>query len=280
MVWPNLFIVGQAKAGTTSLAIQLAQHPDVYLPSVKEPHYMCKQEGGAWYYYHQPLIYNESKYLGLYKQAREKRFRIDASVHYLRFNSVVHEIRKHVSDARIVIVVRDPSSRIISHYLMDIRDGKHEIGLSAILNGEGIYRDEYVGCSLAYESICSFIETFGPQSVIVVDYEYYEKNNIECVVRILKALGLPDISSIDAVRKNTFKMPKPWAKKIYSYYLVRRMYGTLVPEFIKRRLRGFIHNFNKPRVTIDKDSALMRSLEEDYAMVRVLMKAKVCMVID
>ncbi len=36
---PNFFIVGAAKAGTTSLYEYLSQHSDVYFSSIKEPHY-------------------------------------------------------------------------------------------------------------------------------------------------------------------------------------------------------------------------------------------------
>ena len=36
---PNFFIVGAAKAGTTSLANYLAQHPDIFIPELKEPKY-------------------------------------------------------------------------------------------------------------------------------------------------------------------------------------------------------------------------------------------------
>ncbi|CAN0578295.1 unnamed protein product, partial [Ectocarpus sp. 12 AP-2014] len=36
---PGFFIVGAAKAGTTSLYKYLEQHPSIYLPNNKEPKY-------------------------------------------------------------------------------------------------------------------------------------------------------------------------------------------------------------------------------------------------
>jgi len=38
-VMPNFFIVGAAKAGTTSLYSYLRRHPDVYMSPIKEPHW-------------------------------------------------------------------------------------------------------------------------------------------------------------------------------------------------------------------------------------------------
>jgi len=39
---PNFFIVGFAKSGTSALHFLLSQHPDIYMSSVKEPHYFSK----------------------------------------------------------------------------------------------------------------------------------------------------------------------------------------------------------------------------------------------
>ena len=39
MTTPNFFIVGAAKAGTTSLYNYLVNHPEVYLSPIKEPNY-------------------------------------------------------------------------------------------------------------------------------------------------------------------------------------------------------------------------------------------------
>ena len=46
MALPNLFIVGAAKSGTTSLHNYLYQQPDVFMCNPKEPHYLINQEIG------------------------------------------------------------------------------------------------------------------------------------------------------------------------------------------------------------------------------------------
>ena len=37
--YPNFMCIGAAKSGTTTLYDILAQHPDIYVPSFKEPHF-------------------------------------------------------------------------------------------------------------------------------------------------------------------------------------------------------------------------------------------------
>lgn len=41
MISANLFLIGAPKCGITSLFNYLAQHPDIYAPTLKEPHYYC-----------------------------------------------------------------------------------------------------------------------------------------------------------------------------------------------------------------------------------------------
>ena len=41
MILPNFLIIGAAKAGTTSLYDWLRQHPDVFMPALKEPKFFA-----------------------------------------------------------------------------------------------------------------------------------------------------------------------------------------------------------------------------------------------
>jgi hypothetical protein len=38
-VTPNLFVVGTAKSGTTSIWAHLGAHPDIHMSEPKEPHF-------------------------------------------------------------------------------------------------------------------------------------------------------------------------------------------------------------------------------------------------
>jgi len=41
-VRPNFFLVGAHKSGTTSLYFCLKQHPQVFMPALKEPHFFSR----------------------------------------------------------------------------------------------------------------------------------------------------------------------------------------------------------------------------------------------
>ena len=44
MIKPNFFIVGAPKSGTTSLFHYLEQHPEIFIPSIKEPRYFISDQ--------------------------------------------------------------------------------------------------------------------------------------------------------------------------------------------------------------------------------------------
>ena len=111
---PNFFIVGAAKAGTTSLYEYLRQHPDVFMPDAKEPWHFCGLPDPA------PACatpYSDlDAYLGLFGGAGACRAIGEASVSYLTSPSAASRIYERYPKARIIIVLRNPADRVYSWY--------------------------------------------------------------------------------------------------------------------------------------------------------------------
>jgi hypothetical protein len=102
---PDFLVAGFPKAGTTSLAAWLADHPTVYIPVRKEVDFfnVYWDLGVAWY---------AQQFHG----ARDGDIIGDASVRYSVHPERHQEIAALLPAARVVILVREPVSRAISHY--------------------------------------------------------------------------------------------------------------------------------------------------------------------
>ncbi|AKJ65531.1 sulfotransferase family protein [Kiritimatiella glycovorans] len=106
---PNFLIVGAEKAGTTTLASILAQHPDVFMCEPKEPRYFSHPSRGrglAWY-------------ASLFESAEGKKAVGEASTAYTwhpHIADVPQRIHETLGDIRYIYMVRDPVERLISHY--------------------------------------------------------------------------------------------------------------------------------------------------------------------
>src|SRR5579871_3433321 len=110
--WPNFFLVGAQKAGTSSVYAYLKQHPDIFLPAIKEPHFFSQVVPISHYEpIFLPSVLNEADYLRLYRDACGFSAIGDASVSYLWDPEAPQRIHARMPQARILIVLRDPVER-------------------------------------------------------------------------------------------------------------------------------------------------------------------------
>ena len=65
-IWPNFFIVGAAKAGTTSLHRYLERHPQVYMCPMREPHFFSRVGDRNGRQHFVDVISDEASYLALF----------------------------------------------------------------------------------------------------------------------------------------------------------------------------------------------------------------------
>lgn len=115
-VVPDFFIVGAAKAGTTSLHHYLNQHPQVYLPvEEKEPGFFCDLWG-----YTDP-----DRYSDIFHKAEPGQLIGESSTPYLTCQASAAWIRAANPDAKIVIALRNPADRAFSLYKQMVKQG-HE----------------------------------------------------------------------------------------------------------------------------------------------------------
>ena len=107
--WPNFFIVGAPKSGTTSLYEYLKQIPQVYMSPVKEPHYFSKSIVPDNHFL--KPIRDKKKYLNLFEGAKNEIAIGEASPTYLADPEAPKLIHELVPNAHIIIILRDPIER-------------------------------------------------------------------------------------------------------------------------------------------------------------------------
>jgi hypothetical protein len=104
-----MIIIGGLKCGTTSIHHYLGLHPEIHMSKPKELNFFAAEQnwdlGFDWY---------ENRFDNTVKINGE------SSPHYTnrpRFNGVAERIHKHIPDARLIYMVRDPIKRILSHWV-------------------------------------------------------------------------------------------------------------------------------------------------------------------
>lgn len=112
----NLFIVGAAKSGTTSLWAAFRNHPEVFVTEdelFKEPAFFSKLGSRM----------GLDKYHRLYAGAKDEKYICDASTAYLTSAESAERILEYNPEAKILIILRNPVDRAYSLYNWMVSDG-------------------------------------------------------------------------------------------------------------------------------------------------------------
>ena len=176
---PNIFIIGAAKCGTTSLHEYLSEHPEVAMTTDKEcMHYT----GEDW----------EEK-LGRYRAlfAREASVRGESSTAYTAwpwFPEVPDRIRATVPEAKLIYVVRDPLERAISHYAQNVWDGAVERSWEFLMNNLEDGWNVPVWSSRYATQLERWVERFGGERILVLDAGDLRREREATLRRVLEFL--------------------------------------------------------------------------------------------
>lgn len=128
---PNFFIIGAAKSGTTALFDLLAQHPQVYVPYVKEPTFF-NNDGN----YSKGLEWYKKTY---FNHANKFPARGEATPHYLYWGEKVASRFQQIykpTEVKFIVIFRDPVKRAYSQYWMDTHRGIESLSFKDALNSE------------------------------------------------------------------------------------------------------------------------------------------------
>lgn len=106
----NLIIAGVNKAGTTSLFYYLSAHPEICGSADKETCYFL------------PLLYDQqvtplSEYEKQFSHCADAKYRMEATPGYVTGGEkIASAIYNNISDAKIIIILKEPVDRLISFY--------------------------------------------------------------------------------------------------------------------------------------------------------------------
>jgi hypothetical protein len=236
--WPNFFIVGAARSGTTSLYEYLGRVPGVYMPTVKEPHYFAPSvpENN---HISRFVTHDKTKYLSLYKDVKDEPAVGDASPSYLVDVDSPKAIHSIVPDARIIMILRDPIERAFSHYLMNVRERWETLPFYDAIQKDytrsqkGYFVSHlYVETGFYSGQVERYLRTFGSSRVKILIFEEFIKDTEAAVKDVLEFLGLPMF-----IPSNAKMVYNPHSHPIERGQLVRRISKIALRSKTSARVR-------------------------------------------
>ena len=106
MIFPNFYIVGAPKCGTTAIATYLGEHPCIFMSNPKEPFYLCSDFSGLRQYTRVRTI---SEYNALFSGRRKEHIVVgEGSTEYLRSAVAIPAILDYNPSAKFLVLLRNP----------------------------------------------------------------------------------------------------------------------------------------------------------------------------
>jgi len=265
---PDFFLVGAPKTGTSSFFNYLSAHPDIYLPAIKELHYFACPEVQETYY-DVPFVTTEEAYLSLYDGRSDEKAAGDLSPSYLYRSQAAERIRRFQPRARIIVSLRNPIKRAISHYLMDVRLGYQERPLAHFLDKTDenrLFHEQYIEVGLYSRQIQTYIDVFGRERVAILFYDDLVRDPQQYLKTVLTHLDVDPDYPIDMPVHNAFSMPRSGLlRRAIQSPLARRLASSM-PDSMKRTIKSVTHSRRRPDLSAD-EPALAEVFRDDIRAV-------------
>jgi hypothetical protein len=248
---PDLFLIGAAKSGTTSVAYQLGMHPAVFLPMAKkEPHYFAFADRPPGYIdpsFARTIVWRWLDYLALYRGAGAQQHIADCSTSYLyRYQESIAHLRhvygERTAELRIACVLRDPVDRAYSHWLYLVRNGHESLPFEEAIAEKNIvprrqqrWGFDYRRYGLYADAVAAYKEAFPNFTVFLFDdLKHPQKMWHE----LCRSFGLA-ATAVQEVRANPGGVPKnKWLVHMLRRGKLLRKLSHLAPEGLRSILRS------------------------------------------
>jgi hypothetical protein len=265
---PNFFILGAAKAGTTTLFDLLKQHPQIYFPYNKEPLFFCRDE----FYEYGLDWYARSFFSGSEKFA----IRGEASPHYLYWaEKVAPRIKQAISneDLKFIVVLRNPTERAYSWYWNMIKDGRETLSFVDALEAEeerlqknkaqlsawGSMNYGYYRGGQYLNQIKEFLKYFPRENLHVVLFDDLIKTPTEVLKDVFNFLNIASDVVIEPIKSNSSAMPR--SKSVHELMtkpsVFKQIARRIIPSFALYYIREMIFGINLEKFSypqIDKET--------------------------
>ena len=237
---PQFLIIGAQKAGTSSLYAYLTQHPEVLAATRKETGFFSKKhsKGSAWYRARFPPV----------EKINRDFISGEATPEYFFHPHAAKRINHLLPDIRLILILRNPIDRAISHYYHSVKIGHEKLTLENALNAEddrikeimakmteddSIYNLGWQNYSYKSRGIYSrqlerYYEYFARKQILIIHSKELFESPDKVMKKVQNHLGIAEFEGFDFSIKNKGRYEK-----------------NMVPENVYLMLDNYFREYNE-----------------------------------
>jgi hypothetical protein len=245
--------IGAVKSGTTTLYDILRQHPEVYIPSFKEPHFFDIPQN-----YENGIDWYRKNY---FKRIKKETCIGDFTPSYLFETKAPERIYNTLGpNVKFIVLLRNPVDRAYSHYLHSIRDEHEHLDFKQAIQLErnrlaqyakednylAYLRHSYFHQGLYGNMVERYLQYFPLEQFLFINFEEeFLQQREDTITSILDFLGINnqvvlriDLKSNPASKSRSKKLKKIMKKKGWWRVFLKWIIPSLkIRQIIKNKLQ-------------------------------------------
>ncbi|HLC76285.1 MAG TPA: sulfotransferase [Candidatus Peribacterales bacterium] len=222
MPLPNFLIIGATKAGTTSIHHYLGQHPDIFVCKRKETNFFAQDSATCFL---GDSIRTQEQYEQEFAEVKNEKAIGETSPAYLAVPAAPTNIHALIPHAKLIAILRNPTERAYSHFLMRRRQGREfRASFEQCIDEEDIDPERsYKHRGFYGEQLERYYKIFPKEQILVLLYEDFVDNPNNVLRTIFTFLGVdptfePDISERYNTNTAAEPLPPERKKKLIALY--------------------------------------------------------------
>jgi len=278
MTLPNFMMIGVAKAGTTSVSRYLAQHPQIFICTIKATNFFGYEDARDWKWIDEgdpPLLRNFpvrtlEGYEAMFAGATDEIAIGEISPQYFRCPTAARRIHERLPTVKLVASLRNPADRAFSGFLMRTRRGEAVESFYKELTPQSSHVKE----GFYYHRLKRYLELFPREQIKIYLFEEFKKEPAGILLDLFGFLGVDTKLNLDtSVRHNPAAVPK-------LRFLNRLLYNATLTNIARSTfpgLKGMLKRVRQlnlrpaPKLPTDLRGELLRLYREDILRLQDLL---------
>lgn len=225
----NLVVPGFPKSGTSSLHVYLDMHPEISMSKPKEPHFFNRENVN---------LENPEEHNKFFSSNEKTKFYGESSTTYCISERACERIQRYLTAPKIIILLRDPVKRTVSHYKWLCALGYEDRPLSEALSIDSHGFDfekswggnfkSYMQFSEYSKYVPLWQEKFGVENVLLLSTDELSDSPNQTLDKVWRFLGIETINIESLIEEN--RTSEIRSTKLPSWVILLR---DLMPLFIR-----------------------------------------------
>jgi hypothetical protein len=248
---PDFLVIGAGKSGTTSLDKYLNQHPQIFVPKVKEPNFFgyertkiedLDNEDDIKHFKRSVTTYEG--YLDIFRDARPDQVKGETSNTYMYHVDAPERIKYYIPDVKLIAVLRQPANRLYSRYLHLARENRvPSRDFADCMDRNSIWwkRNDLIKEGYYYQYLSRYFNLFPRENIRVYLYDEFQNNSEKILAEIYEFIGVDKTFKPDqSVRYNEsgFVKNQSLNKIIGQGGIISKTMRTILPKTLVDKIKG------------------------------------------